>query len=134
MKSGAEFEAGTAFTLLLSHPCRSEDAFTRASDYVPERRVAGSHAHVFSFFFATGVVPRGGECTLALWVRFILKPCFGFNEAACFVLSSTTHNTCMGRGRCALPCAALSRETCWHGSLATMPITRSSTPSTTGPL
>jgi len=37
MKSGMEFEAGTAFTVLLSHPCLSEESFTRAKDCVPER-------------------------------------------------------------------------------------------------
>lgn len=37
MKSGLELKAETAFTTLLRYPCLSEDAFTRAKDFVPER-------------------------------------------------------------------------------------------------
>ncbi|CAM9573088.1 unnamed protein product, partial [Scytosiphon promiscuus] len=37
MKSGMELEAGTAFTTLLRYPCLSNDAFTRAKEFVPER-------------------------------------------------------------------------------------------------
>ncbi|CAM9435860.1 unnamed protein product [Hapterophycus canaliculatus] len=37
MKSGLELEAGTAFTSLVRYPCLSEDAFTRATDFVPQR-------------------------------------------------------------------------------------------------
>lgn len=37
LKNGMEFDAGTAFTLLLRYPCLSENAFTRAKDFVPER-------------------------------------------------------------------------------------------------
>eukprot|EP00752_Nemacystus_decipiens_P003173 g2936.t1 len=37
LKSGIEYEAGTAYSLMVRYPCLSEDAFTRAKDFVPER-------------------------------------------------------------------------------------------------
>ena len=37
LKSGVEHEAGTAYSLLIRYPSLSEDAFTRAKDFVPER-------------------------------------------------------------------------------------------------
>ncbi|CAM9461272.1 unnamed protein product [Ectocarpus fasciculatus] len=44
MESGLELEAGTAFTLLLRYPCLSEESFTRAKDFVPERWIAAERA------------------------------------------------------------------------------------------
>ncbi|CAN0228567.1 unnamed protein product [Pylaiella littoralis] len=45
LKSGIEFEAGTAFTLLLRYPCLSEDAFTRAKEFIPERWIEAEREH-----------------------------------------------------------------------------------------
>ncbi|CAM9835267.1 unnamed protein product [Ectocarpus fasciculatus] len=44
MESGLELEAGTAFTLLTRYPCLSEDSFTRAKDFVPERWIDAERA------------------------------------------------------------------------------------------
>eukprot|EP00903_Cladosiphon_okamuranus_P020514 g18832.t1 len=56
LKRGVEHAAGTAYSLMVRYPCLSEDAFTRAKDFVPERWIEAEREKALR-----GGSSKGGE-------------------------------------------------------------------------
>ncbi|CAN0057062.1 unnamed protein product [Scytosiphon promiscuus] len=78
MKSGLELEAETAFTTLLRYPCQSEDAFTRAKEFVPERWIDAEREEAL-----LGKAPAGGNRSTGIVHREEVAQYFGSGPRKC---------------------------------------------------
>eukprot|EP00903_Cladosiphon_okamuranus_P007588 g7361.t1 len=78
LKGGMEFEAGTPFTTVLRHPCLSEDAFTRAKDFVPERWIEAEREEAL-----LGSSSKGGDSVGDVIHREEVMHAFGAGPRKC---------------------------------------------------